>query len=61
LDLRTTHLIVGEIVHFWLDPMIVRDVPGTRVEPARLDPLARLDGADYCGIGERLTMPIPKV
>ena len=61
LDLGTTHLMVGEIVQFWLDPNIVRDAPGARVDPARLDPLARLDGADYCGIGERLTMPIPKV
>lgn len=57
LDLGSTHLFVGEIVLFHLDPTLL-DPSGRVIAPA-LDPVARLGGADYARLGEIFALPRP--
>ena len=48
-----TRLLVAEVVMFHLDPAVHE---GVKVDSSRLDPLARLAGPHYAGLGETLTM-----
>jgi flavin reductase (DIM6/NTAB) family NADH-FMN oxidoreductase RutF len=54
-------LILGRIEHLFIDDgILVRDAKGRpRVDPARLDPLARLGADEYATLGEFLRLPRP--
>ena len=60
-DMGATHLLVGEVLRFHLDETIIRrDAMGRLVvDPAALDPLARLGGADYARLQPPFTLPRP--
>ena len=61
IDMGTTHLIVGEIVMFHIDEAVLRR--GAEGEPlvdeAALDPLCRLGGKSYSGLGDIFELPTP--
>lgn len=57
LDLDSTHLIVGQVRLLHLDDAVIG--PDGLVDAARLDPLARLGGADYAGLGEIFRLKRP--
>jgi flavin reductase (DIM6/NTAB) family NADH-FMN oxidoreductase RutF len=61
-DLGTAHLIVGEVVMFHIQDHLVVDQDGRlQVDARRLDPLSRLGGLDYAGLGPSLQAAIPSV
>jgi flavin reductase (DIM6/NTAB) family NADH-FMN oxidoreductase RutF len=61
-DLGTTHLLVGEILGFHLDDELVVVHNGCiSLDSGALDPLARLGGADYAGLGRRYQQATPEV
>lgn len=55
-------LVIGEIVSVYLEDGIVESEAGEapRVAVAGLDPLARLGGDDYCGVGPAFTVVRPE-
>ena len=60
-DLGTAHLLVGEILGFHLDDDIVIEADGRLLaDSVALDPLARLGGLDYAGLGGRLQQAVPE-
>ena len=52
-------LVLGRVVMFHIDER-ARDERG-RIDPAVLDPIARLGGISYTRLGERLERAVPKV
>lgn len=53
-------LILGKINHIWINDAIVSYHEGRLIiDPVKLDPLARLGGSYYSGLGEILTMKRP--
>lgn len=57
LDLGSTHLFVGEILLFHVDPSVLG--PEGLVDAAALDPLARLGGSQYATLGRIFSLPRP--
>ena len=57
MTLGDAMLIFGRVVHMHVDPGVWRN---GRVDPALLDPVCRLSGADYAALGERSSLTIPK-
>ena len=49
-----TRLLVGEVLMVHLDPSVHE---GVKVHSERLQPLARLAGPNYAGLGEILSAP----
>lgn len=61
-DLGSAHLLVGEILGFHLDDAVVMVRDGkVSIDSVALEPLARLGGADYAGLGDRFQQAIPEV
>ena len=56
-DMGSTHLLVGEITLFLLDDAVLGE--DGRVVARRLDPLARLGGQGYAGLGEIFSLARP--
>ena len=53
-------IILGKINHMWLDDSIVQESAGRlTIDPKALNPLARLGGPYYAGLGEILSMKRP--
>lgn len=51
-------LIIGQILLFHIS----REIQSSgRIDVEKYQPMSRLGGADYAAVGERLTLPIPKV
>jgi flavin reductase (DIM6/NTAB) family NADH-FMN oxidoreductase RutF len=46
---RNTHITLGRIIHAHVDPSVWKD---GRVDPRLLDPVCRLAGSAYAGLGE---------
>jgi len=57
LDLESTHLFVGEVLLFHVDPSVI-GADGL-VDTAALDPLARLGGPQYATLGGIFSLPRP--
>jgi flavin reductase (DIM6/NTAB) family NADH-FMN oxidoreductase RutF len=50
-------MILGKITHIWLDDSIVDTSKGRlNIDAKKLNPLGRLGGSQYAGLGEILTM-----
>ena len=61
-DLGTTHLIVGEVLVFHIhDELVLQEEGRLLVNSRKLDPLARLGGIDYAGLGHPLQAVVPRV
>ena len=61
-DLGTTHLIVGEVLVFHIhDELVLQEEGRLLVDSRKLDPLARLGGIDYAGLGHPLQAVVPRV
>ena len=61
-DLGTAHLLVGEVLAFHFHDDVLTELDGRAlVDASALDPLARLGGLDYAGLGERHQHAIPSV
>lgn len=58
VSVGTSSLVIGEVVHLHCDPSIWA---GGRVQARLLDPLARLGGSNYAGIGEIFSRPAPTI
>ncbi len=56
VDDRNTHIVLGRIVHAHVDPSVWRD---GRVDPKLLDPVCRLSGPAYAGLGELVNVARP--
>lgn len=54
LDLNTTHLIIGEVVCFFIDDTLYKE--GV-VDLQNYDPIARLGGDGYAALGEIFHLP----
>ena len=52
-----SNLVIGEVVHFHVEPSIWRD---GRVDAALLNPVCRLSGSGYAGLGDLFKLPRPK-
>jgi flavin reductase (DIM6/NTAB) family NADH-FMN oxidoreductase RutF len=50
------NLVVGEVTHVHVDPSVWS---GGRIDPALLDPVCRLAGTSYAGLGEVFKLPRP--
>jgi len=50
-------MVIGEIVHFHVDPSVWRE---GRVDPALLNPVCRLSGSGYAGLGDLFKLARPK-
>jgi len=54
-------VIFGEITAAWLDDaIVVTDGSRLKIDVRRLDPLARLGGDDYSGLGNVFSVPRPR-
>jgi len=54
-------MILGKITHIWFDDSIVDTSKGRlTIDAKKLNPLGRLGGAQYAGLGEILTMNMPQ-
>ncbi len=54
-------IILGKVNHMWLDDSIVQESAGRlTIDPKALNPLARLGGSYYAGLGEILSMKRPE-
>ncbi len=62
-DLGSTHLFVGEVLCFHVADAVLApdDGQGPQVDPRKLDPLARLGGIQYAGLGEVFSLVPPKL
>ena len=61
-DLGTTHLIVGEVLVFHIrDELVLQEEGRLLVDSRKLDPLARLGGIDYAGLGHPLQAVVPRI
>lgn len=56
VEVGNGHVIVGEVVHVHVAPDVWRD---GRVDPELLDPVCRLSGSAYAGLGEVFKLPRP--
>lgn len=54
----SAHLVIGRIVHVHIDKSAYKD---GKVLLERIQPLARLGGADYGLIGPKFNLPVPKI
>jgi len=63
VEVGNADLLVGQVVGFHVDDaLIVRDAEGrVLIDTRALDPLARLGGVGYTGLGAELTQVIPKI
>ena len=52
-----SNLVIGEVVHFHVDPSVWRD---GRVDAALLNPVCRLSGSGYARLGDVFKLPRPK-
>jgi flavin reductase (DIM6/NTAB) family NADH-FMN oxidoreductase RutF len=59
LDMGSTHLLVGEVLLFHVDDALVRPGPPLTVDSPALDPLARLGGLWYAGLGPLYSLERP--
>src|SRR6185503_9742615 len=57
VDDRNTHIVLGRIVHAHVDPSVWRN---GRVDPKLLDPICRLSGSGYAGLGDVVHVERPK-
>ena len=56
----TQTLIFGQITHAYVDDtLIVDDAEHLQIDASKVDPLARLGGADYASLGPIFTIPRP--
>jgi flavin reductase (DIM6/NTAB) family NADH-FMN oxidoreductase RutF len=53
---HNTHIVLGRVVHAHVDPSIWKD---GRVNPRLLDPICRLAGSAYAGLGEFVNLIRP--
>jgi flavin reductase (DIM6/NTAB) family NADH-FMN oxidoreductase RutF len=62
-DMGTTHLLVGEILTFHIDPEVLAEGADGNplVDALALDPVARLGGEDYTVLGELAQASPPNV
>lgn len=51
-------LVIGEVVQYHADSSVL-DAEGLYPDPALLQPLARLGGTEYAGLGKRYSLPRP--
>lgn len=49
------NIVIGEVVAIHVDPAVLD--PRGRIDPAKLDAIARMGGSDYCTTRDRFTMP----
>ena len=56
LEVGNGFLVLGEVVHFHVDPSVWRD---GRVAPDLLEPVCRLSGTAYAELGEIYRLPRP--
>ncbi|MDH3451859.1 MAG: flavin reductase family protein [Gammaproteobacteria bacterium] len=52
-----SNLVIGEVVHFHVDPSVWR---AGRVDAGLLNPVCRLSGSGYAGLGDLFKLPRPK-
>lgn len=57
-DLGSVHLLVGEVLLFHVDEQVLG--PDGLVRAEALDPLCRLGGAEYAGLGPIFALPRPE-
>ena len=53
---RNTHVVIGRVVHVHVDGSVWRD---GRVDPRLLDPVCRLSGSLYAGLGDIVSVQRP--
>lgn len=55
-------VIYGEVTHAYLSPEVISDPEShpPRIDPQKLDPLAKLGGALYSGLGDLMNLPRPE-
>jgi flavin reductase (DIM6/NTAB) family NADH-FMN oxidoreductase RutF len=56
VDDRSTHIVLGRIVHAHVDPSVWRE---GRIDPKLLDPVCRLSGSGYATLGEIVNVQRP--
>lgn len=56
VEVGNGHVTIGEVVHVHVAPQVWRD---GRVDPELLDPVCRLAGSAYAGLGEVFKLPRP--
>jgi flavin reductase (DIM6/NTAB) family NADH-FMN oxidoreductase RutF len=54
---HNTHIVLGRIVHAHVEPSVWKE---GRVDPKLLDPVCRLSGSGYAGLGELFSVQRPK-
>ncbi len=54
------NLVVAEVLHLFVDDALLqRGVPGLHINPAAVQPIARLGGANYAALGRRFSLHRP--
>ncbi|MEZ5333049.1 MAG: flavin reductase family protein [Thermoanaerobaculia bacterium] len=49
------NVVIGEVLHVHVDDAVIDE--GLHIDPRALDPVGRLAGMDYCGLGEIFALP----